>query len=111
MKVLFHINQPERWPMLIMNINNFLRDVGPGVASIEVVANGGGVLAYSKGERDMIAQLEDLHQRKVVFNACRNALVKHDLKQENLPDFVGIVPAGITAIVIKQSEGYAYIKP
>lgn len=100
--------------MLIMNINNFLRDVGPGVASIEVVANGGGVLAYSKGERDrqdLIAQMEELHQREVVFIACRNALVKHDLKQENLPDFVGVVPAGITAIVIKQSEGYAYIKP
>lgn len=97
--------------MLIMNINNFLRDVGPGVASIEVVANGGGVLAYGEGEWDMIRQMEELHQRGVVFNACRNALVKHDMEQENLPDFVVVVPAGITAIVIKQSEGYAYIKP
>lgn len=100
--------------MLIMNINNFLRDVGPGVASIKVVANGCGVLAYGDGERDardMIAQMKELHQRGAEFIACRNALIKHDLKQESLPDFVVVVPAGITAIVIKQSEGYAYIKP
>lgn len=111
MKALFHVNEPDRWPRVLLNINNFLRDVGSGNASIEVVANGAGVLAYSQGKQDLIKQMEKLHGQGVVFAACRNALNMHNISEENLPVFVTVVPAGITEIVQKQAAGYAYIKP
>jgi len=28
-----------------------------------------------------------------------------------LPDFITVVPAGITRIISKQAEGYSYVKP
>lgn len=111
MKVLFHINEPDRWSRVILNTVNFLRDVGPGKAIVEVVANGAGVVAYSQGKPDLIKQIKELHEQGVVLVACRNALNMHNIREESLPAFVTVVPAGITEIVIKQAEGYAYIKP
>ncbi|SHF37069.1 hypothetical protein SAMN02745218_02084 [Desulfofundulus australicus DSM 11792] len=111
MKVLFHINEAERWPRVITNIINFLRDVGAERASIVVLANGSGVLGYNPGEQDLISQMENLHKVGVAFIACRNALIAHEINEEGLPDFVVVVPAGITEIVRRQVQGYAYIKP
>lgn len=111
MKVLFHVNESDRWPRVLMNITFFLRDVGPGKASIEVVANGAGVMAYGRGKQDLTKQMEELYEQGVVFAACRNALKLHDISEESLPAFVSVVPAGITEIVRKQAAGYAYIKP
>lgn len=111
MKVLFHINEPDFWPRVIINVSNFLRDVGPGRASVEVVANGAGVLAYSLDKQDVIKQMEELHGQGVAFIACRNALKMHGISEQALPSFVTVVPAGITEIVEKQALGYAYIKP
>jgi hypothetical protein len=111
MKVLFHINEPERWPMVIVNITNFLRDVGSDNASIEVVANGAGVTAYARGKQELIKQMEELNRQGVVLAACRNALNMHKISEESLPAFIAVVPAGITEIVKKQAAGFAYIKP
>jgi intracellular sulfur oxidation DsrE/DsrF family protein len=33
------------------------------------------------------------------------------INKESLPEFIHIVPAGITEIIRKQAEGYAYVKP
>ncbi|MQL51027.1 hypothetical protein GFC01_01830 [Desulfofundulus thermobenzoicus] len=111
MKALFHINEPDRWPRVLLNINNFIKDVGPGGTSIVVVANGTGVLAYSQGKKELIRQMEDLHGQGVVFAACRNALNMNNIREDSLPPFITVVPAGITEIVKRQGEGYAYIKP
>jgi len=55
--------------------------------------------------------MEKLSKVGVKFVACRNALKGQLVDEESLPDFVTVVPAGITEIVRKQAEGYAYIKP
>ena len=105
-----HINEVERWPRVIMNTVNFLRDV-EGKARVEVLANGAGVLGYSQGSQDLKGQMEELHGQGVLFLACRNALKLHGVAQEDLPPFVEVVSAGITALAQKQAEGFAYIKP
>ncbi|MEW5954532.1 MAG: DsrE family protein [Bacillota bacterium] len=110
MKVIFHINEAERWPRVIMNTVNFLRDV-EGEAVVEVLANGAGVLAYSQGDRDLLSQMEELSGQGVYFAACRNALKLHGIFSENLPPFVKVVSAGITELARKQAQGFAYIKP
>ncbi|MGD1076474.1 MAG: DsrE family protein, partial [Thermodesulfovibrionales bacterium] len=57
------------------------------------------------------ADMENLSKRGVLFLACRNALTAQQIGAESLPDFVTIVPAGITEIVKRQADGFAYIKP
>lgn len=111
MKVLFHINEPGRWNRVIMGVNNFLVDIGPGKAEIEVLANGDGVKAFRETPPELISRIAELHEQGVVFAACSNALNLHQINKESLPSQIKVVPAGITEIVLKQSEGYAYIKP
>lgn len=105
-----HINEADRWPRVIMNTVNFLRDVD-GKARVEVLANGAGVLAYSQGGQDLRGQMEELHGQGVLFLACRNALKLHGVAREDLPPFVEVVSAGITRLVQRQAAGFAYIKP
>ncbi|GBF35050.1 hypothetical protein DCCM_4171 [Desulfocucumis palustris] len=110
LKVLFHVNEPERWKIVLVNARNFINDVGQGRADVEIVANGAGVTAYA-GDAAIIEEMKVLHSQGVVFAACRNALKMHALEESSLPGFVLAVSAGITEIAQKQSEGYSYIKP
>lgn len=111
MKVLFHINEAERWPMVLLNTTNFIKDVGVGNAEIEIVANGAGVAGYVKEDADLKDKMTQLAEQGVKFAACRNALNMHQIEEKSLPSFVTVVSAGITEIANKQAAGFAYIKP
>jgi len=113
MKVLFHINDPDRWPRVLLNITNFINDAGQDNVAVEVVANGGAVVALTgeKAHEKLQGEMNRLAGLGIVFSACRNALRMHSLDEDTLPPFITVVPAGITEIVQKQAEGFAYIKP
>ncbi|BCV21100.1 DsrE family protein [Moorella sp. Hama-1] len=127
LKVLFHVNESGRWQRVLVNISNFLNDVGQGNADIEVVANGEAVsifgnrclLAGGDGQGascgtangSLVEQMKKLSEMGVNFVACRNALKGQSIDEDSLPNFLTVVPAGITEIARKQAEGYAYIKP
>ena len=126
MKLLVHVNESEKWPAAVGNIANFLTDVGDENAEVIVVANGAGVRGYLRGgppqaERqgdvcivvtgDSAAATEGLEKRGVLFIACANALRAQHIEAGSLPAFVRVVPAGVTEIVKRQAEGFAYVKP
>ncbi|GAW91772.1 DsrE family protein [Calderihabitans maritimus] len=127
LKVLFHVNESNRWQVVFGNINNFINDIGPQNADIEVLANGEAVSIFgnkcsqvgdvSQGpscgtvEGAPVNQLKKLSEMGVKFVVCRNALKAESIDEDSLPAFVVVVPAGITEIAKKQAEGYAYIKP
>lgn len=113
LKVLFHVSDNECWQRALMNIQNFLNDIGERGADVEVVANAGAVVAYYSdgGQLELTDQMARLSGIGVRFTACRNAVRAHSLDESLKPSFVEVVNAGITEIVKKQGEGYAYIKP
>ncbi|ACX52332.1 Domain of unknown function DUF1791 [Ammonifex degensii KC4] len=124
LKVLFHVNEPDRWQRALGNITNFLNDVGQGNADIEVLANGEAVSVFKSrcmltgsggccgtASGSLMDQMKKLSEMGVSFVVCRNALKAQSIEEESLPNFVTVVPAGITEIARKQAEGYAYIKP
>lgn len=125
LKLLIHVNEPEKWPVAAANITNFLNDVGEGNAEVVVVANGAGVKGYVSEKRPdagegaactagicaAAAGIEDLARKGVLFCACRNALRANNIAPESLPALVKVVPAGMTEMVRLQAEGFAYIKP
>lgn len=113
LKVLFHINEARRWQMVFTNITNFINDVGPGNAAIEVVANGEAVKIFADNSDHglLLEEMQKLAEKGVEFMVCRNALQSQAIDAGNLPPFIKVVPAGITEIARKQVEGYAYIKP
>lgn len=129
LKVLFHVNESARWQTVLVNISNFLKDVGRDSTDIEVLANGeavsifgNGCLLAGEGDDGQKAscgigngsfsdQTQKLSEAGVNFVVCRNSLESYSIDEDSLPAFVTVVPAGITEIVRKQAQGYAYIKP
>ncbi len=122
LKCLIHVNEPERWPVAIGNIVNLLNDVGDKNITVIVVSNGAGVKGYiscaeegsgvcAPGVMDTLKKMEDLSKRGVRFLACRNALRANDIDEKDLPSFVEVIPAGMTELIKRQAEGFAYIKP
>ena len=115
LKVLFHVNEIDRWNVALGNIANLINDVGKDNVDAVVLANGPSVAAYADAEK--VETMKGLFEKGIKFLACRNSLKKMCsegvvcIKEENLPSFVSVVPAGITEIIKKQHEGYAYVKP
>ncbi|MEG6523808.1 DsrE family protein [Desulfotomaculum sp. 1211_IL3151] len=112
-KVLFHVSDNEIWPGVLANITNFLKDVGPQEAEVEVVVNSAAVNTFYQTEekKEILARMAELNDVGVVFKACRNSLRSFDLDEGQRPNFVEVIPAGITELVKKQADGFGYIRP
>lgn len=115
MKILLHIDDKERWPMVKNNVTHLVQAQRENDLDlkIEVVANGEAVLGLVKTqltEEEWGSKAETL---KPVLRicACHNSMNRFDLRADELYSFVEIVPAGILELAGKQDEGYAYIKP
>lgn len=120
LKVLLHINEASRWPALLTGAANLVNDVGPEKIAIEVVANGEAVTVFAnfgQGAAEAASgavlrgEMERLAGVGVDFVLCRNALAMYSVPGHCLPSFARVVPAGITEIIRKQLQGYAYVKP
>lgn len=103
MKVVFHIDNQERWDFLKGNINNFRKEVEN--VDIVVVANGDAVKGYLDENL-----LDFFESGKAKFHICNNAMKTFEIKKEDIPNVVEIVPAGVVDVVKLQDKGYAYIK-
>ena len=115
MRLLLHVGDNDRWSVALGNAVNFLEDVGEDRADVVIVANGTAPASYAYS--DKIETMKVLAEQGVQFIACRNSLKKLCaggsvcINENALPAFVNVVPAGISEIVRKQQEGYAYVKP
>lgn len=113
-KTVFDINQEERWNTLIGNLKNVVKRMKEinSEYSLEVVIMGTAINGIKKLS-DIVEKddLEELINQKVVFSVCNNTMKKYNVKKNELYDFIQIVPAGVIELVLKQQEGYSYIKP
>lgn len=107
-KVIFHVDELVKWPLVLANARNFLA-IEPD-AKIEILANSEAVkfLALEAKESDIFQELVGNH---VVFAACHNAMVKFAIPAEALAKDVVVVPAGVVELAKKQHQCYAYIRP
>lgn len=118
LKAILHIDEPAKWSLTLANTKNFIADMGLEHVVVEIIANATAVQIFDSAEknsesnkRELLAQMEDLANNNVTIIACRNALRGNSINEALLPYFVTVVPAGITRIIVKQTEGYSYIKP
>ena len=124
-KVIFHLDEPSkgRADQVLTNITNLLNDLGDEHVQVELLANGGGVRALTRATSEQPGQegqadadepaktIQALAKRGVRFVACQNSLNHLNIPREDLLDMVEVVPAGVSELVIKQSQGWAYIRP
>ena len=114
-KVVFEvsIDGPDKWQGALRNVENTRKELGPGT-KIEVVTHGKGVgmllAKTSAGNAELKAKLEKLHADAVVFAVCENTMKREKLEKKDLVELTTTVPSGVSEVVRKQGEGYAYIK-
>ncbi|EKQ52829.1 MULTISPECIES: DsrE family protein [unclassified Clostridium] len=114
-KVIFHIDELNKWNLVLKNVSNLLDVIGNSKFYIEVLGNAEAVRAYKTSSEEISLNIEnslkELNAKGIKFVACNNALKAFELKKEDINSFIDIVPAGVLELVEKQMEGYSYIKP
>lgn len=114
-KVVFEvtIDGAEKWQGVLRNVENTLKELGTGT-KIEVVTHGKGVgmlLAKTSDDNaELKTKIEKLSADGVVFAVCENTMKREKFEKKDLVKLSKTVPSGISEVVRKQEEGYAYIK-
>ena len=110
-KAVFHIDEIEKWGLLLGNIKNLCAGIEIQNAEIEVLSNSVAVKCYMKKDNEYKDKMEELIRMGVQFCACSNSLKNLRIESEDLYEFVIIVAIGVKEIIEKQQIGFAYIKP
>ena len=112
-RVLFHLpdEAPERHAQVLRNVENLLKDFAPGEVEVEIVANAGGLMAFSAEQSTVQAHVARLAERGVDLAACSNGLGACNLTPDQLLPNVRVVSSGVGEIVRKQADGWLYLRP
>lgn len=111
-KVVFQVsdNDPAKWNLALNNVRNLQQDVGADKLDVELVAYGPGIHML-KMDSPVANRIAEALGRKVKVVACENTMAGLKLqKADMLPD-LGYVPAGVTELMQRQQQGWAYIRP
>jgi len=108
LRLLFHIDDPGRWPLLYGNLRN-AKAADPEL-TLQVVANVSAPVAlWALGRwRD---DCEALARSGVDFAFCQNSLDALGLDPQARPAGTRIVAAGVLALAQAQRQGWSYLKP
>ncbi|MGY6741565.1 MAG: DsrE family protein [Cecembia sp.] len=79
-------------------------------ARIEVITHGMGVDLLQTESNLFDSKLLALQEAGINFIVCENTLKQRKLKKESFFDWSGFVQSGIVELVIKQEQGWIYIK-
>ncbi|NBV10654.1 MAG: hypothetical protein EBS04_04220 [Chitinophagia bacterium] len=110
-QVVMQLNTADTavWSSTLGNIRNFQK-VWPGNVSIEVVVHGKALNFLVTDKSHLVSEIEALTKLGVIFNACENTMNKYGIRKDMLIPSVGSVPSGVAELVVKQEEGWSYIK-
>ena len=110
-KVVMQLNSADTavWSGVIGNIRNFQK-VWPGKVEIEVVVHGKALNFLVAAKSHLVADIEAMTKKGVVFNACENTMNKYGIKKDMLLTVASSVPSGVAELVLRQEEGWSYLK-
>ena len=103
-------SDPAKWNLALNNAKNLQDDVGASNVDIEIVAYGPGI-GMLKMESPTGSRVSDAMNARIKVIACENTMRSQKLTQEDMLPAISYVQAGVTEIMKKQSEGWAYLKP
>ncbi len=103
-------SDPAKWNLALNNAKNLQDDVGAANVDIEIVAYGPGI-GMLKLESQSGARVTDAMKANVKVIACENTLRGQKLTRDDMLPALAYVPAGVTHIMTRQGEGWAYLRP
>ena len=111
-RVVFQVsdNDPARWNLALNNARNVQTDLGAQNVQIEIVAYGPGI-EMLKAESKVAGGLAGALDASVSLIACENTMQNSKVSRDDMYGGVKYVQAGVTHIMRRQGEGWAYIRP
>lgn len=103
-------NDPVKWNLALNNAKNLQDDVGAANIDMEIVAYGPGINML-KLESSVASRVADAMKAGVKVIACENTMRGQKLTKDDMTAGISYVPAGVTEIMKKQVEGWAYLRP
>jgi len=103
-------SDPAKWNLTLNNANNVQKDVGASNVDIEIVVYGPGI-GMLKADSVAANRVNDALASGVKVVACENTMQAQKLAKSDMMSNIGYVKAGVTEIMQRQQEGWAYIKP
>jgi hypothetical protein len=101
---------PAKWTLALNNARNVQQDLGKDNVQIEIVAYGPG-LAMLKAESKVADRLAAALDGNIGLLACENTMTNTKTSRAEMYAGISYVKAGVTHIMKRQSEGWAYIRP
>jgi intracellular sulfur oxidation DsrE/DsrF family protein len=103
-------NDPAKWKLALNNAHNVQEDLGRENVQIEIVAYGPG-LGMLKAESAAADGLAGAMDNSVRLLACENTMTNTKVTKADMYGGIAYVKAGVTHIMKRQREGWAYIRP
>jgi len=103
-------NDPAKWSLALNNARNVQQDLGKDNVQIEIVAYGPG-LGMLKAESKVADRLAQALDNDVGLLACENTMTNTKVSRDEMYGGIAYVKAGVTHIMKRQQEGWAYIRP
>lgn len=110
-QVVMQLNTADTsaWSGVIGNIRN-IQKIWPGKVKIQVVVHGKALDFLVAAKSHLIQDINIAANKGVVFTACENTMQKYQITKEMLIPIATTVPSGIAEIVLKQENGWSYLK-
>jgi len=111
-RVVFQVsdNDPAKWGLALNNARNVQQDLGKDNVEIEIVAYGPG-LGMLKAESKVADRLAQALDNNVGLLACENTMTNTKVSRDDMYGGIAYVKAGVTHLMKRQQEGWAYIRP
>ena len=111
-RVIFQVsdNDPGKWNLALNNAKNVQAELGKENVQIEIVAYGPG-LGMLKAESKVADRLAQALDNDVGLLACENTMTNTKVTRDQMYGGIAYVKAGVTHIMKRQQEGWAYIRP
>jgi uncharacterized protein len=111
-RVIFQVsdNDPARWNLALNNARNVQTDLGKDNVQIEIVAYGPGI-EMMKAESKVAGGLAGALDSSVGLIACENTMHNTKVTRDDMYAGIAYVQAGVTHIMKRQQERWAYIRP
>ena len=103
-------NDLAKWNLALNNAKNLQDDVGANNVDIEIVAYGPGI-GMLKLESPGASRVAEAMRDNVKVIACENTMRGQKLTRDDMLPAIAYVPAGVTQIMTRQSQGWAYLRP
>ena len=97
----------EKQKALIRQLNNLLNEL-PQI-TIEIVVHSDGI-NFLKNDHPLKNIISEFQKPNISFLACSNTIKSLQLHPAQLFEFITIIPSGVAHLIIRQQEGWSYLK-